>query len=65
MKKVFALLVTVSILGFVACGESAEEKAAKDKMMADSVAAAQADSIANAASVMMDSTIADSTTMAK
>lgn len=68
MKKVFALLVSAAILGFVACGESAEEKAAKDKMKADSVAAAQADSIAKAAqaaAMSADSTMKKDSTMAK
>lgn len=68
MKKVFALLVSAAIFGFVACGESTEEKAAKEKVMADSIAAAQADSIAQAAeaaAMAADSTMADSANVAK
>jgi hypothetical protein len=60
MKKVLVLLLTAGIFGFVACGESAEQKAAKEKAMADSIAAAQADSISNAASMAADSASMDS-----
>lgn len=60
MKKVFVLAVSAAIFAFVACGESAEQKAAKEKAMADSIAAVQADSIAKAAEMAataaMDST---------
>lgn len=61
MKKVLVLLLTAGIFGFVACGESAEQKAAAEKAMADSIAAAQADSISNAASMAVDSAAMDST----
>ncbi len=63
MKKVLVLLLSAGIFAFVACGENAEQKAAKEKMMQDSIAAAQADSIAMAAeaSMAMDSTATDST----
>mgnify|MGYP000482820015 CR=1 FL=1 len=58
MKKVLVLLLSVGIFAFVACGESAEKKAAREKAVADSImAAAQADSIANAA-MMVDSAAA-------
>jgi hypothetical protein len=60
MKKVLVLLLTAGIFGFVACGESAEQKAAKEKAMADSIASAQADSISNAASMAADSASMDS-----
>lgn len=67
MKKVLVLLVSAGIFAFVACGESAEQKAAKEKAMQDSIAAAQADSMAAAAESMAaaDSTAApaDSTKM--
>ncbi len=62
MKKVLVLLLTAGIFGFVACGESAEQKAAKEKAMADSIAAAQADSISNAASMAADSSVVVDTT---
>ena len=50
MKKVLLVLLAAGIFGFVACGESSEQKASKEKAMADSamadsIAAAQADSI--------------------
>ncbi len=61
MKKVLVLLLAAGIFGFVACGESSEQKAAKEKAMADSIAAAQADSISNAASMAADSAAMDST----
>jgi hypothetical protein len=31
MKKLFAMFVVAGMVGFVACGPSAEEKAAKDR----------------------------------
>ena len=62
MKKVLVLLLTAGIFGFVACGENAEQKAAKEKAMADSIAAAQADSISNAASMAADSSATVDTT---
>jgi hypothetical protein len=46
MKKVFTLVAVASMFTFVACGPSAEEKAAKDKATQDSIAAVEA---ANAA----------------
>ena len=49
MKKLFSLLVVAGALTFVACGPSAEEKAAAEKAKQDSIAAveqAKADSIA-------------------
>ncbi len=41
MKKLFSLLVIAGMLAVVACGPSAEEKAAKEKAKQDSIAAAQ------------------------
>jgi hypothetical protein len=38
MKKVFTLVAVAGILSFVACGPSAEEKAAIEKAKADSMA---------------------------
>lgn len=66
MKKVLVLLLSAGIFAFVACGESAEQKAQKEKMMQDSIAAAQADSIAKAAEMAaqeaaMDTTASDTT----
>ena len=50
MKKVLLVLLAAGIFGFVACGESSEQKAKNEQAMADSAAAeAQADSILKAA----------------
>lgn len=52
MKKSLTIVAFASMLAIVACGPSAEEKAAKDKLMQDSIAAVEkmsADSIAAAA----------------
>ncbi len=42
MKKVFTLVAVASMFTFVACGPSAEEKAAKEKAINDSIAAVDA-----------------------
>lgn len=39
MKKLFTLVAVASMFTFVACGPSAEEKAAAEKKIADSTAA--------------------------
>lgn len=39
MKKLFSLLVIAGMVAFVACGPSAEEKAAAEKAKADSLKA--------------------------
>ena len=54
MKKVLTLLVVAGMMSFVACGPSAKDKAAAEKLKQDSIATAQADqakqdSIANVA----------------
>jgi hypothetical protein len=41
MKKLFSLLVIAGMVALVACGPSAEEKAAKEKAKQDSIATAQ------------------------
>jgi hypothetical protein len=41
MKKVFTLIVAASMVSLIACGPSAEEKAAKEKAKQDSIAAVQ------------------------
>ena len=46
MKKVFTLVAEASMFAFVACGPSAEQKAAAEKMKQDSIASVEA---ANAA----------------
>ncbi|HPI29687.1 MAG TPA: hypothetical protein PLC90_03255 [Bacteroidales bacterium] len=46
MKKLFSLLVVAGMVAIVACGPSAEEKAAAEKKKADSIRVA--DSIAAA-----------------
>ena len=42
MKKVLTLVAAASMFTFVACGPSAEEKAAKEKATQDSIAAVEA-----------------------
>jgi hypothetical protein len=42
MKKVFTLVAVASMFTLVACGPSAEEKAAKEKAIQDSIAAVEA-----------------------
>jgi hypothetical protein len=42
MKKVFTLVAVASMFTLVACGPSAEEKAAKEKATQDSIAAVDA-----------------------
>ena len=41
MKKVLSTLLVAGVIALVACGQSAEEKAASDKAMQDSIAAAE------------------------
>ncbi len=41
MKKLFSLFVIAGMAALIACGPSAEEKAAKEKAKQDSIAAAQ------------------------
>jgi hypothetical protein len=60
MKKVFTLIVAASMVSLIACGPSAEEKAAKEKAKQDSIAAVQKeqaiqDSIANVEKAKQDS----------
>lgn len=59
MKKVFTLMAVASMFAFVACGPSAEEKAAKEKATQDSISAvedANAAVEAAKAQAMVDST---------
>ena len=49
MKKVFTLVAAASMFTFVACGPSAEEKAAKEKATQDSIAAVEAAKVAEEA----------------
>lgn len=58
MKKLFSLLVIAGMVAFVACGPSAEEKAAAEKAKQDSIVQAQQkidDSIAAAQKLIDDS----------
>ncbi len=59
MKKLFAMFVVAGMVGFVACGPSAEEKAEKARQ--DSIT--MADSLANVAAEQ--ARIADSTAAAE
>ena len=62
MKKLFTLVAVASISALVACGPSAEEKAAMEKAKQDSIAAVEA---ANAAAQAAEAQrIQDSTTAA-
>ena len=60
MKKVLSLLVIGGIATLMACGPSAEEKAAAEKKKADSIAreAAIADSIAQEKQKLFDDSVA-------
>jgi Skp family chaperone for outer membrane proteins len=49
MKKVLTLVAAASMFTFVACGPSAEEKAAKEKATQDSIAAVEAAKVAEEA----------------
>lgn len=58
MKKLLSLLVVAGLATLIACGPSAEEKAAKEKAKQDSIAAVQKakeDSIAAAQKAIEDS----------
>ncbi len=58
MKKLFSLLVIVGMAAMIACGPSAQEKAAKEKAKQDSIAKVQKakdDSIAAVKKVKDDS----------
>ncbi len=57
MKKVFTLVAVASMFTFVACGPSAEQKAAAEKKIADSTAAYTAAEAAKAQAIA-DSTAA-------
>ncbi len=60
MKKLFTLVAVASMFAFVACGPSAEEKAAMEKAKQDSIAAVEA---ANAAAQAAEAQrVQDSTT---
>ncbi len=64
MKKVLSTLFAAAFIALVACGPSAEEKAAAEKAVQDSIAAAEQASSAmqeqsamqDSANMMMDST---------
>lgn len=56
MKKVFSTLLVAGFIALVACGPSAEEKAANEKATQDSIAAAnEAANTAAQQQVMQDS----------
>ena len=59
MKKLFTLVAVAGMFTFVACGPSAEEKAAKEKAQQDSIAAVEAAKAAEEAAKAQS--IADST----
>lgn len=64
MKKLFALLVVAGMVSFVACGPSAEEKAAKARedsiRIADSIAQVEAEQARIADSITAAQKVADS-----
>jgi hypothetical protein len=59
MKKLLSVIAVAGMFAFVACGPSAEEKAAAEQKIQDSIAQVEqtriADSIANAEKVVADS----------
>ena len=56
MKKVFSTLLVAGFVALVACGPSAEEKAAAEKQMQDSIAQAeQASNAVQEQAAMQDS----------
>ena len=59
MKKVLSVIAVAGMLAFVACGPSAEEKAAAEKLIQDSLAQVEQqrvnDSLAAAEQVVKDS----------
>ena len=59
MKKVLSLVAVATMFAFVACGPSAEEKAAMEKAKQDSIAAYE--SAVAAEQAAKDQAIADST----
>ncbi len=65
MKKVFSTLLVAGVIALVACGPSAEDKAAAEKAAQDSIAASQANAT-NEQAAMQDSAnkMADTTAMA-
>ena len=66
MKKVITLVAVAGMFTFVACGPSAEEKAAKEKQVADSIAAdANAKAMEAKAKATADSTAAYATAEAE
>lgn len=54
MKKVFALLASVGFVALVACGPSAEEKAAAEKARQDSINAAMEKAAADSAAAVQE-----------
>lgn len=63
MKKLLSVLLAAGVAMLVACGPSAEEKAAAEKKIQDSIAAAQKhidDSLASAQQAAMEKQKADS-----
>jgi enamine deaminase RidA (YjgF/YER057c/UK114 family) len=64
MKKVLSTLFVAGMIALVACGPSAEEKAAQEKAAQDSIAAAEAAAKAAAEqAVMQDSAAAAAATV--
>ena len=64
MKKVLSIALVAGMFSFIACGPSQQEKEAIEKAKQDSIAAALAQdsmSAAAAASVMVDTAMADTT----
>ncbi|HNX08017.1 MAG TPA: hypothetical protein PKL96_10565 [Bacteroidales bacterium] len=55
MKKLFSLLVVAGMVAIVACGPSAEEKAAAEKKKADSIRVADSIAVAEKQKMIDDS----------
>lgn len=60
MKKILGLALIVGMFAFTACGPSAEEKAATEKAVQDSIAAADAQRAAEEEAARADQAMQDS-----
>ncbi len=66
MKKVFSILMAAGVIALVACGPSAEDKAAAEKAMQDSIdQAVNASGTMQEAAAMQDSANAMTDSVAK
>ncbi|MBM3404962.1 MAG: hypothetical protein FJY10_08755 [Bacteroidetes bacterium] len=64
MKKVLSFILVAGLVAMFACGPSAEEKAAREQAVKDSIAKVVADSIAQVEAAARAKFVADSTRIA-